>query len=640
MKVKLLACIVVLMLVLNGLTFGHAASGPSAWFVDTISQLRSQSLLDEQLFSGFHENISRRDFAYLGVRLFEIFTGLTAQKGNESFSDTQDEWVLKAKHLGIVSGYPDGSFKPRQSIRRDELAHMFMNVLKVSQAHFSPIGHDIFSDDTEIQAWAKESVYLAFTNGLVSGTGNNCFTAAGNATREQALAIFFRGMNSSTIIPKKAVQLKDPVAIASIYQLQAFWPQIINLYERGYLEEVVSVSAKGTILLRFKDLLNDDLKQTPLYFAWNIHGLSNLVDLPNNDYWLTQTAIMKESSRNMITELQPAARVVCGENGVMLKVGSIQSSIIEKINLIGDEKNRPWIFEASEGDLWFSTWADNDEIYASWGDGKGVLSGNNTITDMGIAKITGLRNTLTGENVYVDPVPNDAQEAYSVNDKPSSLLYLNQQLIGQFHRPLEDPNLGYLAISNDYGVTWERFLDSPWTKSAESPFRCMFFINQGKAYELNTDGYVYALGVGKEWGWSGEVYLARVPEEGILDYEAYEYYSGISAKDSLPIWSSQQKDANPLEGIAAFQQFSAIFHEGLGRYIAMTNQYVFDSPTPWGPWTVSGEWLKPNWLGYQPGIVSKYSGEKSFWFTASGQPQYGDELAYKLCMGQIEWVLK
>ena len=163
----------------------------------------------------------------------------------------------------------------------------------------------------------------------------------------------------------------------------------------------------------------------------------------------------------------------------------------------------------------------------------------------------------------------------------------------------------------------------------------MFLINMGKAYELNRDGYIYALGMGSEWNWTGGVYLARVGRQHILDYGSWEYFASPSSDH--PKWSPSQNDALPLQNLYAWDQGSAIYHPGMKRYLFMTSRQLFDSATPWGPWTVAGnfpavptEWQK----GYQPGIVPKGLGPDSFWFTIAGQnrPPY---VTYSFHIGQI-----
>ena len=46
-----------------------------------------------------------------------------------------------------------------------------------------------FDDDYEISEWAKDSIYIARTNGIMSGLGENLFSPKAEATNEQALYI-------------------------------------------------------------------------------------------------------------------------------------------------------------------------------------------------------------------------------------------------------------------------------------------------------------------------------------------------------------------------------------------------------------------------------------------------------------------
>jgi len=356
---------------------------------------------------------------------------------------------------------------------------------------------------------------------------------------------------------------------------------------------------------------------------------------------------------------------VCPED-CLAPIRPPQSPVIKSVSL---ETKTPIIFngrttqtQQTVGDLWFSTWADNNNLYMSWGDGGGFE--NLDPTDVGIAEVNGSVSNFVGTNVFFDPqisppecaginckVPIEQKPPCCLvnDDKPSSLLYVNNKLYGQFHSPLGDPAVGYLADSNDYGITWERHKDnSPWTAKFIDPrdkertgsnFRNMFFINMGKNYELNTDGYVYAYGIGKEWGWEGSVYLARVKKEEIIDYTKYDYFSGKTGDN--PTWSTREENAVPLQSdLFIDQQFSAIYHPGINRYLIMNQYLIYDAPNPWGPWTTAGQWVKNEWFGYMPGIISKDLGQNSFWFTISGQPGDLQDVSYKLNLGKITMELE
>ena len=130
------------------------------------------------------------------------------------------------------------------------------------------------------------------------------------------------------------------------------------------------------------------------------------------------------------------------------------------------------------GDLWFTTWAEDDNLYGSWGDGRGPgdrASGAHVgpfketlenrfdgptaqwswslMMDCGIVKYTG-----DPPNLQPQVMRRDAPTQFEprVDDKPSSFLSIDGRLYGQFHSPLGDARLGYLAYSDDYGRQWTR----------------------------------------------------------------------------------------------------------------------------------------------------------------------------------------
>jgi hypothetical protein len=215
--------------------------------------------------------------------------------------------------------------------------------------------------------------------------------------------------------------------------------------------------------------------------------------------------------------------------------GAPRSPAIRSISL----STPPLMPFVSNGDLWFTTWADDDYLYGTWGDGRGATPdlGRELRTDCGIVKFTGTPPQLHAEPLLRN-APSDATP--SVDDKPSSVLFVDKRLYGQFHSPLGDARIGYMAYSDDHGLHWKRVgyygpdqpkpeNASPWTKDRNSPFRCMFLINMGKTYSLNRDGFVYALAIGREWNWSGGVYLARVRKAQILHYSDWEYFRSAIA---------------------------------------------------------------------------------------------------------------
>ena len=152
------------------------------------------------------------------------------------------------------------------------------------------------------------------------------------------------------------------------------------------------------------------------------------------------------------------------------------------------------------GDLWMNTWAEDDLLYSGWGDGSGPWPGIGC--DAGVVVLRGNPPFFVVPDDSTDIrckfVP-DGTPTTIRDDKPSSLISIDGVLYFAGHSPLSDAEYGYIAVSTDDGATWAEIPHSPWQRFAGSPFRCMFFINMGQNYELNTDGYVYSLAIGKEW---------------------------------------------------------------------------------------------------------------------------------------------
>jgi hypothetical protein len=295
----------------------------------------------------------------------------------------------------------------------------------------------------------------------------------------------------------------------------------------------------------------------------------------------------------------------------------------------------------SSGDLWMNTWADDNNLYTGWGDGLGPGS-TTPFTDCGVGVLKGTVPYFSVESnssnyVRSKFVPDGSSDR---NDKPSSLLYIQGGLYFAGHSPLGNAKFGYIATSNDKGKTWTEVPNSPWTKAAGSPFRCLFFINMGKSYKLKRDGYIYAFGIGTEWAWLGKkVYLARVPIRSIADYSKYEYYTGLQA--GAPVWSTSQSAAVPVQGLKSHQMFSAIYHEGIERFLALTIGNLYQAAEPWGPWSSAGSLFAngddPEWKeGYMPGLIAKGAGADFVYFTLAGQ---SDVIRYYLHVGRIGFQL-
>ncbi len=190
---KTLLLVLVLVVFQFNFSFALNDEDPSGWARSEIDKLFKSKSIDSRFRGHYKENITRKDFAYLGVKLYESITGNTATMGNAKFPDTEDEYVLKAKNLKIVSGNKeDGSYKPQKFISRSEICKLLSNVLRASGQEVENRGAKEFLDHIDIPIWAKDDVYAIRQRGILNGVGGNLFRPNQFTTREQALLLFSR----------------------------------------------------------------------------------------------------------------------------------------------------------------------------------------------------------------------------------------------------------------------------------------------------------------------------------------------------------------------------------------------------------------------------------------------------------------
>jgi hypothetical protein len=255
--------ILAILIILTSLTPAFATESDfSEWSKPYIEDIRSQNLYDLSIYRNYRENITRGEFAYLAVRLYERFKGVEATVGNAQFQDTEDIWILKAKNTGIINGYPDDTFKPDKYIRRDELSAIFVNIFNKTNSSYAEKSNGRFNDDSKIADWSKDSVYTAKANGVVEGIGDNEFNPGGYVTKEQALTMISRIMNSNDIKPGT---LFKPVKIEMMYEQSDRIPE--NDFSKLNYNNIDEVDDFSNYDMRNSEefLLNEDLYNVSKY---------------------------------------------------------------------------------------------------------------------------------------------------------------------------------------------------------------------------------------------------------------------------------------------------------------------------------------------------------------------------------------
>lgn len=256
------------------------------------------------------------------------------------------------------------------------------------------------------------------------------------------------------------------------------------------------------------------------------------------------------------------------------------------------------IRRAKDGDNWPVTWANDDALYTTWGDGTGFVPKTKEKLSLGFARVEGGPRDFQGSNVR-----SPAEQSGQGRDGKKGWGILSVEGVLYLWMGHADNKGGQtqLAWSRDHGKTWA-FAD--W-KFAE--FGMMGFVNFGKDYAGARDECVYA------YSHDGPLadtpadrfVLLRASKDQLTRRGAWQFYTGLEA--DKPVWSADiAKRAGVFFNTDACLRSAMTWCAPLKRYLWWQHlpqrpgvsrdrgdtRYavgfaIYDAPEPWGPWTTA-----------------------------------------------------
>jgi sirohydrochlorin ferrochelatase len=167
------------------------------WAAGDITKLYREGIMTGYPDNTFRpeSNITRAEFAVLLAKA----VGWQSTSAGLDFSDAGDipAWaggsIAAAVEKGVISGYGDGSFKSHRPVTRAEMAVM---TVRAMGKQIDPAQPEVlsFSDNSAIQGWAKGYVAEALEQGIVKGKPGNLFAPGDSATRAEAAAVIAKMM--------------------------------------------------------------------------------------------------------------------------------------------------------------------------------------------------------------------------------------------------------------------------------------------------------------------------------------------------------------------------------------------------------------------------------------------------------------
>ncbi|MFC5404287.1 Ig-like domain-containing protein [Cohnella soli] len=123
---------------------------------------------------------------------YAVFSETTDEQA--MFQDTAKHWaetgIKQAVALGIVKGYPDGTFKPDRAVTRAEFVVMLLKALKLDV----PETTTLFTDLDTIGSWGKEALLQAVQAGIVAGYSDNTLRPNAVISRTEMVVMAARAL--------------------------------------------------------------------------------------------------------------------------------------------------------------------------------------------------------------------------------------------------------------------------------------------------------------------------------------------------------------------------------------------------------------------------------------------------------------
>ena len=169
------------------------------WAKKEMTKAEKKGLIPET-FSSMNATkpITRLEFAAVAVKMYEAISGKKAEPvAVNPFTDTNDEYVLKAYALGITFGTSKTTFTPNAEITREQMATMLTRALNKAgiNTEYDITNATRFADDSKLNDWGRSSVYFMAKNEIIKGVGDNRFNGLGNAKVEEAIVVALRSVD-------------------------------------------------------------------------------------------------------------------------------------------------------------------------------------------------------------------------------------------------------------------------------------------------------------------------------------------------------------------------------------------------------------------------------------------------------------
>jgi hypothetical protein len=323
-----------------------------------------------------------------------------------------------------------------------------------------------------------------------------------------------------------------------------------------------------------------------------------------------------------------------------------------RMRIVGARLGKPIRYPKSHGDLWTTTWADDDNLYTASNDTLGF--NRSCSSNLAVHRLTG-KAPPELRAVTVNPMKafggwGEVRKEDGAMWKACGLACVDGVLYLSVSRHANPSERSFqiqqawdasILKSTDHGKSW-----SPAPKLARPmfpgpTFATPFFVDYGKDTRAAADAadrFVYAISNDGSWNNGNSMTLGRVPRDriGRLDAGDWEFVNGFDG-GGQPVWKPRLASARYVfRAPGHTSQASVHYVAPLGLYVLLQWHYThlndaqrrwqatrfefYQAPAPWSPWSRFHvqDFEPEGW--YDPRLVSKFvsADGRRWWIFVAG----------------------
>ncbi len=174
--------------------FNDISAASHSWAITSVGALAARGVINGVGGGNYDpdRSVTRAEFIKMVVSIFNMYdTTKAANFTDVAAGEWYNTYVGTAQSMGITNGYEDGSFRPNNTITREEMSTMLYRAAEVLSVKIEAANVENFADDWNIQDYAKVPVYKMRGAGILQGVGENNFDPKNNCTRAQAAVAIY-----------------------------------------------------------------------------------------------------------------------------------------------------------------------------------------------------------------------------------------------------------------------------------------------------------------------------------------------------------------------------------------------------------------------------------------------------------------